>query len=125
MEGALRIANLLPGARFIFMKRNLRDLALRIFMKSYRSGNAYAYDLRTIREHVEWYDAMSDVLAEKLKDSALIVRYEDMVSEPEATLDAVCALCGLRRGEEPLPELGDDRGCAGPYRAQIDEAWRT
>ena len=124
VEGALRIANLLPGARFVFMKRDLRDVVLRIFMKSYRSGNAYAYDLGTIREHVEWYDAMSDELAEKLGDQAMVVRYEDMVSEPEATLNAVAELCGLGRGKGSLPELGDDRGCAQPYSAQIDEAWQ-
>ena len=125
VEGALRIANLLPGARFVFLKRNMHDVALRIFMKSYRSANAYAYDLGAIREHIRWYDTMSEMLAEKLTSRALVVSYEDMVAEPEAVLNAVADLCGLRRSEKPLPELGDDRGCADPYRALIDEAWQT
>ena len=125
VEGALRIAVLLPEARFIFLKRDIHDIALRIFMKSYRAGNPYAYDLGTIREHVNWYDDMTGVLAEKLGARALVIGYEDMVAEPEAALNTVAALCGLERSGEPLPELGDDRGCAEPYRARMNETWQA
>ena len=125
VEGALRIAALLPEARFIFLKRDIHDIALRIFMKAYRAGNPYAYDLGTIREHVSWYDDMTAVLAEKLGARAMVIGYEDMVVDPEAALNTVAALCGLERSDEPLPELGDDRGCAEPYRARMDTAWQA
>ena len=113
---ASRIVGALPNTRLIFVKRNLEDTMLRIYMHKYSSRNAYAYDLNSIREHVTWYHEMIDVLAEKLPDITRVIRYEDMVADPAAALRVAADLCGLTMTEGPLPEIGDDRGCAEPYR---------
>ena len=55
-----RSAQVPPNVRFIFVRRDHFDTALRIFMKPYRSGNHYAYDLKSIFEHLAWYDRMID-----------------------------------------------------------------
>jgi tetratricopeptide (TPR) repeat protein len=111
-----RIAAALPDARFIFVKRSLEDNALRIYMRKYKVGNPYAYDLKSIREHLAWYHQMIDLLVAKLPGISRVIHYEDMVADPAAALRAAAELCGLPAAEGRLPTLGDDRGCAAPYR---------
>ena len=116
IHDAARVAAAFPDARFIFVKRNLEDNMLRIYMRKYLSGNSYAYDLKSVREHIVWYHHMIDALAEKLPDIVRVIHYEDMIADPAAALRVAADLCGLPMQHGPLPEIGDDRGCAGPYR---------
>jgi hypothetical protein len=117
-----RVAAAIPKARFIFVKRNVFDIALRIFMKLYRSGNHYAYDIRTIVEHLSWYYEMIDLWRAKIPEITLCVDYEEMIGRPQTTLLRLAELCGAVSPDSPLPELGDDRGCSGPYREFIEAA---
>jgi len=116
IRSVLRIASVLQNVRFIFVKRNLDDITLRIFMKRYREGNSYAYDVKSIREYVAWYYEMIDVLSEKLPHISMIVQYEEMIANPEAALKAAAALCSMDASNAAVPSLGDDRGCGAPYR---------
>jgi tetratricopeptide (TPR) repeat protein len=116
IESALRIAAVIPNARFILVKRDAADTALRIFMKKYRAGNPYAYDLNHVRSQIDWYHQMIDVLADKAPGVVRVVRYEDIVCEPAALLRATCELCSLPWFPESVPQPADDRGCAAPYR---------
>ena len=59
------VATTIPSAKFVFVRRDQFDTALRIFMKPYRRGNHYAYDIRTIFEHLAWYEAMIDLWCRK------------------------------------------------------------
>lgn len=111
-----RIAAAFPKVRFIFVKRNPEDIMLRIYMRRYNRGNNYAYDLKSAREHITWYHQMIDVLAEKLPDITRAIHYEDMVADPAGALRVAADLCGLPMNHGTLPAIGDDRGCAAPYR---------
>ena len=42
--------------------------------------------------------------------------YEEMIADPAGALRVAADLCGLPMRDGPLPALGDDRGCAEPYR---------
>ena len=57
------------------------------------------------------------VIAELWPDIVRLIHYEDMVADPAAALRIASDLCGIPMQHSPLPELGDDRGCAAPYRA--------
>jgi hypothetical protein len=116
IPGVLRIAAVLPNARFIFVKRDPDDIGLRIYMKKYRRGNNYAYDIGNIREHVAWYYRMVDVVAERIPHISTVIQYENMIADPAAALESIAELCGLAPPDAPLPRLGDDRECAAPYR---------
>lgn len=122
IASALRIAGVVSNVRFIFMKRDIDDLTLRIYMKKFRSGNAHAYDIAAIRAHIDWYFEMIDVVADKLPNASAIIHYEDMIAHPDAALKSIVELCGLEPPSTSLPVLGDDRGCSGPYRARIAAA---
>jgi hypothetical protein len=48
-----------------------------------------------------------------------------MVTDPAGALRAAAELCDLPVEHGPLPEIGDDRGCAVPYRNLMDTALRS
>lgn len=120
--GTLRIASILLSARFIFVKRELDDNALRIYMRLYKSDNNYAYDIGEIREHLTWYHQMIDALVERLPERSLVIHYEDMIADPATALASAAEICGLTKPAKTLPQLGDDRGCAKPYKTFMEAA---
>jgi hypothetical protein len=111
-----RVAEVLPNVRFIFVKRDVDDLALRMYFRLYRQGNEYSYDLRAAREYIEWYYNMIDHIAEKVPTVTRVINYEDVIADPRGALNIAADLCGLPVSEKVIPNLGDDRGCAAPYR---------
>jgi len=110
------MASVFPNVRFIFLRRNLEDNLLRMYQRTYRAGFAYSYDLKAARDYVFWYHQMIDLMAKKLPDIVRIIDYEDMIANPAAAVRVAADLCGLSMTDRPLPEVGDDRGCAEPYR---------
>ncbi len=117
-----RIAATIPRARFVFIKRHTDDVALRMFMKPYRAGNHHAYDVATIFEYLSLYGEMSDLWMERFPSLTMSIEYEEMIADPRGTLARVARFCGAFMPDGPLPKLGDDRGCAAPYRALIAAA---
>jgi Sulfotransferase family len=109
-------ARCLRVARFVFLKRDVEDNMLRIYMRKYRSGNPYAYNLKATRDHILWYHQMMDLMAEKFPDIVRVIGYDEMVADPAAALRTAAELCGLPMPTGPLPTIGGDRGCAAPYR---------
>jgi len=105
-----------PNVRFIFVKRKLEDILFRMYQQKYQTENVYSYNLLAARDYVIWYYEMVDVLAHKLPDFVRVIHYEDMVADPAAALRTAADLCGLPMTDKPLPVIGDDRGCAEPYR---------
>ena len=112
---AYRMAAIFPNTRFIFIKRDINDIALRIFGKKYSSGNDYAYNLETIIEYVTWYYEAIDMLVARMPEISTIVQYEDMIDNPSAVLAEAAKLCGLDYDGDKKLTVGDDRSCAAPY----------
>lgn len=109
------LAQTLPEARFVFIRRNRDDTAFRIFMKNYSSGNHYNHDLKNAYAYIDWYGEMIDVLAGKLRQRAIIVEYDEMIADPQAAFVKVMELCKLPDDNAGLPDIGSDIGAAEPY----------
>lgn len=123
ISDAGRLAQCVPNARFVFLKRNEDDIALRIFARAYLPGiNQFAYDIPGIYEHISQYHQMIDNWMEKLGNRAMAVSYEEMVDDPKSTLASVAELCGLKLPAKFNQKIEDDRGCAEPYRAWLHAA---
>jgi tetratricopeptide (TPR) repeat protein len=106
-----------PNVRLLLVKRNVEDVVLRIYMRRYRVGNLYSYDLMAARDHVMWYHEMMDLLVARFPEIARVIDYEEMIVDPAATLRVAAELCGLSVPRPAaLPPLEDDRKCAEPYR---------
>lgn len=112
-----RLAEAIPNARFVFMKRNVDDMAFRIFTKHYRhESNIYAYDIKNIYEHIEWYNEMIDIWLEKFDRISKCICYEEMIENPRFALTQTASLCGVSDENVKKLAAGDDRRCAGPYK---------
>jgi tetratricopeptide (TPR) repeat protein len=110
------MATAFTNVRFLCVKRNVEDNVLRIYQRTYKRGNIYAYDLNAARGYVVWYHQVMDLLAEKFPDFVRVIYYEEMVADPPAAVCTAADLCGLPMTDRPLPVVGDDRDCAAPYR---------
>jgi tetratricopeptide (TPR) repeat protein len=115
LKDVIRLSAAVPNCRFVFMRRRRDDLAFRIFQKSYKEGNAYAYDLGSIGEYIDWAFEYIELLHSRYPRTTLIVDYEGMIEDPRATLASVAALCGVALPEGDIARPGDDRGCSRPY----------
>jgi tetratricopeptide (TPR) repeat protein len=110
------MAGAFPNVRLLLVKRDVEDVVLRIYMRRYRVGNIYSYDLKAARDHVLWYHEMMDLLAAKFPTIVRVIRYEEMIADPAAALRVTADLCDLPVTGRVPPQLHDDRGCAAPYR---------
>lgn len=115
LNAAVLVAKI-PNLRIVFVKRDPDDVALRIFQTQYESGNAYSYNLKTIKRHIEWYNEMMHATKSKFPDIVRVVKYEDMVEDPKRILDEVADFCNLPRLEGAVVSVPDDRGCSAPYK---------
>jgi hypothetical protein len=98
------IAELLPEARFIHLVRDGRDVALALkeadFGPSHVADAALHWKLRVTR---------GLRAGEALHGRVLLVRYEDLVQDPQRVLETACAFIGLGFDESMLRffERGD------------------
>ena len=112
---ALRLAVILPSAKFVLVKRNIDDVTVRIFMKMFSKSHPYAYSLQSIREYVQWYYAVMDTLKAKLPGRTCVIQYEEMIAAPDKTRSVMGEFCGLKPTKNPIPDFGNDSGCASLY----------
>ncbi len=93
--GLIRI--LFPGATIIHCVRDPIDTCLSCYFKNFNAGWEFTYDLDDLAQHYRLYDRLMrhwhDVLP---RGSLLDVRYEDLIANPEKTLETVASFCGLR-----------------------------
>lgn len=116
IHDALRMSFVLPNTRFLFVKRDRYDTALRIFQKNYSSGNYYSYTLKSALEHVDWYHDMIDVLLERLPGRTACVEYENFVGNEQVLFDALTRVMGAKPIVASQTKSYDDTGASRPYR---------
>lgn len=119
--GAMRLAQIVPGARFLFVKRDIYDVAFRILARNYRSGNSYSYDVRETWDYIKLYYQMIDLMVERFPTICRLTTYAEIQNEPEKVSQKAAVLCGLSEPPKVEPAPGDDRGCGAPYKDWIDE----
>lgn len=119
-----RMALTIPNCKIIFMTRDRTDLTFDIYRKHYApyQFNAYAFDLDTINEHLDWYDEVASVLAQKLPGQCLNVDYAQMVTAPRETLDRVQSFVGISQSPAAPSNVGDGRGVSAPYADFLERA---
>jgi tetratricopeptide (TPR) repeat protein len=75
-----------PQGRVIWMRRDTRDHALRIYFKRYNAGNAFAYALGDIMQFLAQFDGLMSFWKARYGDRVVEVRYEELVTDAKAAL---------------------------------------
>ena len=117
------IRRVIPGARFIFVRRNRQDQMFRMISTSYAKGtdvSRYSTDLSQISKRLDWYDHLIDIYSSRMPHDCLVFSYEDIIENPDLQLDRIAELVDIKNRTGEAPELGDDRGVSRPYRKLIE-----
>ncbi len=88
---------LFPAARFIFALRHPCDVVLSNFMQLYEPSEAFVHT-DTLAGTVRFYDAVMRLwarLAPRIGERLHYIRYESLVADPEAALEALCRFLGI------------------------------
>ncbi|SFP99892.1 Sulfotransferase family protein [Roseivivax halotolerans] len=90
------LSKALPGARFIVIHRDPRDIALSIYRNHFATGtHRYANDLGDIAGVIKDFRASIAYWKGRLGDRIVEFRYEDLVSDPEPQARALVEAAGL------------------------------
>ncbi|MEL6519852.1 MAG: sulfotransferase [Pseudomonadota bacterium] len=85
-----------PGARFIIVRRDPRDVALSIYKNVFAPGrHRYAYDFKQIAAYMRTYDQMMAFWQDVMGADLTEVVYEDLVADPEAQTRRLIEAVGL------------------------------
>ena len=89
-------ATALPGARFIVMDRDPRDVGLSIYRNMFAAGtHRYATDLASIGRYIRLHDALVAFWADAVPDRVMRVSYDALTDDPEPVIRRLLAFCGL------------------------------
>ncbi|WP_417603953.1 tetratricopeptide repeat-containing sulfotransferase family protein [Primorskyibacter flagellatus] len=92
--GLLRRA--LPGAQFVIVHRDPRDVALSIYRNYFENGvHRYSNSLPDIAHYVKTFHRVIAFWRDRMPGAFHEVRYEDLVANPEAQSRALIAAVGL------------------------------
>ncbi|MDA0239743.1 MAG: sulfotransferase [Proteobacteria bacterium] len=77
------LADLFPGAHFIYCRRNERDIGLSCYFQNFSSPLAWATDLGDIGHYIRGYGLLMEHWGEVLGSRIHEVSYERLVADPE------------------------------------------
>ena len=91
------IARLFPAARIVVMRRDPRDVVWSCFRRHF-AATPTGYALSDLTGAARHYAAMMTLMAaclDRLPIAAHILRYEDLVTDFDGTVDRLCAFTGM------------------------------
>lgn len=91
------LARAFPEARFVFSLRHPADVVLSNFMQHYVPNEAYVH-FDTLDETVATYVRVMDLwtkIRPMIEGRTHVVRYEDLVDDPEAEVASACRFLGI------------------------------
>ena len=96
------IALLFPRARIVVCRRYPLDVALSIYFTDFRAGHHYSYQLDHIAAQYQQFSRVMDHWRRVIPSPVLELRYEDLVTDPEAQIRTLLEFCGLEWDERCL-----------------------
>lgn len=89
------IASSMPNARMVCVRRGSMDSCYAMFKMQFTGSYAFSYDLAELADYyIAWDRAMAQWEA-SIGDALMVVRYEELVRNPEPTMRKLVAHCRL------------------------------
>ena len=89
------IHHVLPGAKFIWLRRDPADAALSCFKSHFVGGLNWSWSLADIGAHFADEDRLYAHWIQQFPDAILTVPYEALVEDPETWIGRILEHCGL------------------------------
>ena len=90
-----RLIDTLSNSFCIFVKRNRTDIASEMFTREYRKGNFYSYDHSSILKYLDTYEAIWEIIRQKVTHLTHEISFEDILSEPLETIKKISQMTGV------------------------------
>ena len=90
-----RLIDLLSNSLCIFVKRKRTDIASEMFTREYRKGNFHSYDHSSILKYLDTYEAIWEIIRQKVPHLTLEISFEDILSEPLETIKKISQMTGV------------------------------
>ena len=90
-----RLIDTLSNSFCIFVKRNRTDIASEMFTREYRKGNFHSYDHSSILKYLDTYEAIWEIIRQKVPHLSLEISFEDILSEPLETIKKISQMTGI------------------------------
>ena len=79
----------------IFIKRDRVNIASEIFTREYGKGNLYAYDHSNILKYLDSYEAIWEILKQKIPQLTLEILFEDILIKPQEVVERISDLTNV------------------------------
>jgi len=79
----------------IFVERNRVNIASEIFTKEYKKGNLYAYNHSNISKYLDSYEAIWEILKQKVPQLTLEISFEDILIKPQEVVEKISDLTNI------------------------------
>jgi len=120
--GAVRA--MLPGARFVDVRRDPLETCLSCFRQGFHRGHYYTYDIDELARFRRDYERTCAFWRERHPAHVHDFVYERLLAEPERQIRALLAFCGLPFDEACLRFHENRRGVRTLSSAQVREPLR-
>jgi tetratricopeptide (TPR) repeat protein len=117
------IAKLFPDARILFALRDPRDVVFSCYRRHF-AVNATTYELLQLEDAARYYAAvmrMAELCRERLSLNLHELRYENLVEDFDASVQAACAFIGLEWKQEmrEFSAAAQERTIRSPSASQV------
>ncbi len=115
---------MLPGARFINVRRDPLETCLACYRQLFRTGNGFSYALEDLAAYWHDYDRLCRQWARQYPQRFLDLRYESLVAQPQIELKRLLDFCGLDHDSACLDFQRTERAVHTASAAQIRQPLR-
>ena len=119
------ILRLFPKATIFWTDRNPDDVALSIFMQNFASPMVFDNDPKALWHFYSAHDRLRDLYVNACPDRVKIIKYEELVTEPEKTVAYMLDAIGLEWDDACLSFHKNKRKMATASYKQVRKAIST
>jgi len=116
---------MLPGARFVNVRRDPVETCLACFRQLFGKGHGYAYDLSELAAYWHDYDRLMRYWHARYPHRIFDLIYEDMVAEPEPVIRKLLAFSGVPFDANCLSFHETPRNVRTPSTGQVREPMKS
>jgi tetratricopeptide (TPR) repeat protein len=114
--GALGYMHNFDNVYFVHICRDLDDHIFKIFTRNYKEGNEFALSIESIKNYINWYKQMADVILSIYPQRSIRINYEDLIENPNSIVQQISEICSIECRPNLSFSLKGDIGISKEYK---------
>ena len=101
---------------FVHICRNLDDHIFKVFTRNYKEGNEYALSIESIKNYINWYKQMADIILSIYPQRSLRINFEDLIDNPNDIVQKISKISSIEYQANLSFNLKGDVGISNEYK---------